>query len=1228
MTNTVQFRRGLFALAFAVATGAAFGETAYFVHTNSYFDCKWTDTRTSAGNPLWLNDYVPVNADDVVYLSDPVAGPFVVNGRFWPVTSGILNIDSIAYGPHDLLMYFHGWSDGVTLRDAEHCFSAWVPTVAGVTFKKTPNTPGELVFQNIRGGYGSVFQTDNVGDKIRIANLYTHGLITKKGAGELTLDKPTGERSIVNLHAGTLTFGADASYLEDAPATNVFIRFDASETNTLKTFVGDDGRTYVTNWTSCGSQTFWARAESATSRPFLSEEKVNGVSLVDFGGCSTVPADVETYGPSGYLQMQPSYPEPTEAFMVVQANSTGISDAGPICGNWYNDGLLASTSTGSLFHRQGNRAGMKAQVTARLNGSPFGNGADEFRDPRQLAVISAYADGEFGQGGGSWWYLCRRYDTARIGGLKVAEIITYNRVLTETERRRTIRYLQRKWLSQTDRKAYDTGVVTVRGASTAVNVAAGNRAEVRAIRVQNTAHAFVKTGTGELVVEQTYPEKAEVKVEGGRLVFENSAVPAADPQPAPGAAFHADATASASLIHTLDDQGRPLESLEMWRDCRAGVTICLTNTLVNGVVAEKPYVTSAAMNGRATVDFGTAFSDTGARFTVVDQSGAALPKFVDTFVVWKSLTGDPEHDKAPGFFGYSDWSFRRNDKNNIAGSLYDCGEHVRIDSALYTIDGMPAVRDGDGYKLGLDAPVVLGISFPYPQNINRIGATSPAWKGGGIRIAEILLYDRRLSETERRDTETYLLKKWKGVDTHPAYRTTVGKLTFAGDAAAEVAVANGTRTFARVETAEDALVKTGAGSATVASLPTNVVSFAANEGSLAVTAGVSFVEQVLSEAKFHLDTSKADSSFVTEETDGKVYVTRVNHAEGTTGAAYAYWPVPEKISVTNKPTLVETTIGGVSRKVLDFGEYMVGPKDAETGVYQFEGGTGAGLKPSAWLNATELYIVRRDTDASKRTFIYSTWEYWMDRGANGVMFKNGAQNVFDGKHPYRLDVDGVERPHTDVLEDGWHVISFTSETMTPAVTWLGCGTVDGKFYLGGEQIAEYIVFTGVRHDAATREKIRDYLRRKWMGASDGLVCSFGNLSAGAGAALSVTVPSEYASLSPSSVSGEGTIHVDGAVATLLSQMESKIADGAVSCLTIDGAVTFADTGTVRITVGDPNLKAGVYPILTAQSIANPLAVRSWTLELSVPLRRTARLMVRENAVCLEVLPNGLLMIVR
>ena len=1065
--------------------------------------------------------------------------------------------------------------------------------------------------------------------EIAIRNPMGQSQIENVGPGKLTLNRPF--RGGVLLSNGSVEIGQPVTEVE-RPAGVPFFRFDAADEKTMTCTQDAHGILRLTRWNDAegGSQYVYGPAQNGNYAwvcPQLGPETVNGVKLVNFGAYSeknVCPSnDAPVYGESAMLDYGPTYKPAKEVFFVGHRTTPGYMMT-PF-EYWDSNG----PDVKGAFHLQGNGIGL-LQTGAplayggegRVNGAPVYSRTDSYVDYHSTDDLQIYHIASTNMV--PVWHCGGMKGLYVAGGLVLAEAIAYTNNLTESERIQTTRYLAKKWTEKgkTDLAVVDLSYLEILKDGTVVRVPSGKEATVRTVTTPNPkGGSFVKIGGGTLVLDRV--DRVDLEVREGDVKFAHdvaddyaAARPAANPH------FWGDATKADRFFFEKDEEGHDTTRIAAWRDCRADVLVTMTNNYIKATTLKSPTYNAAGPRGLPCVDFGAAITQDGARLGLSSKLNAeGKPTYsaflVEGFIVWRNLAGK---DAAPRIFSdYAAVSFAR-DKNSLC--TWASSDDLNA-SGQWSVDGAYMCPTNGFYGKGVDDWVVIRYSSSRPVFGNSLAGYRTN-DGGGIQVGEFLFYDRALTDAERRKTEAYLLRKWKGQRHPDENRDAFGRVTFA-EGVSPVLEVEGERDFVAVE-ASAPLVKRGSGEATIKSLSDAALSgLSVEEGSLSVSLEHP-APTVLKTSFYHYDASDL-SSMVTETNNGVVTVKRLNHASGNDVGGYASEP-NLSLTVTNLPRLVTETIAGVPRTVIDFGEYCSGVKDAN-GVYQIPLTATAGvLKPSSsWKSCAEIYLVFRDTDSQKRKALFGSWEYFADRGSNGALFQgNQSHTVFNN---YWLDVDGVSVPYNHSLADGWHVVSLASESDKVALCQFGVQIVGPKIHMGGQQLAEMIAFEE-RHDAATRTAIRDYLRAKWLRTVGEHSKSLGSVSVASGASVKFAASGYDSCYQVSALSGGGSYDFDGVPLTGVAALSAEVdRQGVVSCAVTSSQVTFADDVTVSLTFASPQaLNLGRYPILTAGGLGNADAVSSWSLNLNLVPRRDLSLVRDGDSICLDVKKRGFILMFR
>lgn len=1177
---------------------------------------------------LWSPEVTPTNSPNnyLCWASPDNPGLMINNWIKWP--GGDVVIWGVANSSYmQVFQVQSGDGKYYYMYDAANSPAGWYVNVGRSGF--ATRGPETLTLDRVIVARQTTMFPTNASHTIEVKRPMGQMSIDKRGPGKLKLDQPF--RGGVLHNGGTVELGHPAKIVS-GPAGTPFFRFDAAATDTMTTEKDAAGFDCVKRWNDAGGGSMSVSGPKSNGGytwacPRLGPETVNGVRLVNFGAYSEKQVypndDEDRFGPSAELDYS-AYKSACEVFFVAKRTTPGYMHT-PF--EWWTS---AGTDGKGAFHLNGNGIGVMNtngplchEADARINGAPVysnSNFADYF-NPDTLQVFHIISTNNI-----SIWHCGGTLGTYAAGGLVLAEAIAYTNNLTEAERAQTTRYLMEKWheKGKTSLEYRDLDRLELLSEGATVNVPEGREAVVKTVHPPKSASSrnFVKTGAGTLVLDRT--ETAGVEVREGTVKFAQGVVKAyADPKPAANPHFWGDATKSGRFLFETDAEGNTTSNIVAWLDCRDGVAVTMTNNYIKATKA--PFYNANGPRGLPCVDFGGTFSDDGARLglsTCLNANGAVTytVKLMEGFIVWRNRAGK---DATPRIFSdYAAVSFGRN-----SSSLCTWGgeSDTTQSSAHWSVDGRYVCATNESYGIGVDDWVVIRFSSSVPCYGNSLAGYRNG-NGGGIQVGEYLFYDHTLTDAERRETEAYLLKKWKG-QPHPDEGTdTFGALSFSGDAEPILDV-EGERDFAAIET-EAQLVKTGSGTANVTGL--SVIETAGvdvREGALEVSFEKD-VRPLLKTAYYHFDPSDL-SSMVTVTNDGVVTVTRMNHATGNAQGGYATAPyTASQVTVTNLPRLVTETIGGAEKSVIDFGDYTGALSTNVYGVYEVTTDAGAFKPNNGWLSAKEIYLVVKDTDPQKRKSLYGSWEYFADRGAEGKMFLgNQAHAVFTD---YWLDVDGVTKTCTDTLPDGWHVVSLSSASDGVAIVNFGAQVINGTLRMGGHRIGEYIVFKD-QNDEATRLQIRDYLRKKWLGETDPKTRQLGPLSVGPGATLKLTSDGYDTAYQAAALAGGGTFDLGGLPVVGIAALSASVAaDGSVSCGQTTSAVTFADAVTVTVDVAGPKaLKVGQYPIFTAAGgLGNAESLAGWTLEFRTPIRNPAHLVKEGNSIVLDVQRRGLSIVVR
>jgi AraC-like DNA-binding protein len=245
-----------------------------------------------------------------------------------------------------------------------------------------------------------------------------------------------------------------------------------------------------------------------------------------------------------------------------------------------------------------------------------------------------------------------------------------------------------------------------------------------------------------------------------------------------------------------------------------------------------------------------------------------------------------------------------------------------LGAALWTLDGVPQDPIVFNKELANTATFkVVAFSLGEKVLVDAIAfARNSANYCGGVQIGEFLLYDRELTDVERRQTEAYLMKRWLGAD-HPSEVRPSPSFVF-GENVDAVLDSDCDASVVSVSGGTGKLEKKGSGAVVLSSglSAEEASSLTVHEGALHIP----FVKTFMDEALFHFDASKDDSLVYATDESGNEYLSewldvRGNGVKATTVLKDAAG------HVKGAPVPVEREVrDGVRRKMLGFGGVLSG----------------------------------------------------------------------------------------------------------------------------------------------------------------------------------------------------------------------------------------------------------------------------------------------------------------
>lgn len=515
--------------------------------------------------------------------------------------------------------------------------------------------------------------------------------VTKSGAGRLEIATSSHTNLSVNVVEGTFASARPAAI----PMTGEFkpvLRVDASVTNTF-TFAKANGTNFISKIVDAdGNNERWLTSWGGEyKKPYLADEKLNGMSLIDFG--TYYDRDVACFagGWGGNLALN-KFNDVSgfvlKEFFYVWKDRDDIFDAPLVEGAEFR-GPSVLGNDGDYFLRGMGGAGKGFEIMSDGMWGTYKNSfiidskkvARTFRPSKGFHLLRNRANETSRPARNLTTIGVNAYNR---GGFILAEIVAYSNQLSEATALRIEAQLQAKWLGtklntvtvrnaatldvgafKFNVKTLDiTGSANVAGATNlcfdTLAKASGDLAmrgvfeidgriqplvpdmsfdgdarisvagESRVQTVSATTGRLEKLGDGEL--RMVDPNVSNVTVTAGTLNVSPLEVRSAE--------YHLDATRFDTLELTMSDDGKKLVSA--WRDIedssRAYVKCesWLPVRFDESHILRRPYITENAAGNMPMVDFGTYFSAHHRDGWGGCLNGSPRPGgLVDIFVAWK-----------------------------------------------------------------------------------------------------------------------------------------------------------------------------------------------------------------------------------------------------------------------------------------------------------------------------------------------------------------------------------------------------------------------------------------------------------------------------------------------------------------------------------------------------------------------------------------------------------------
>ena len=1040
---------------------------------------------------------------------------------------------------------------------------------------------------------------------------------TKSGDGTLVLGTAGDYHGTFKLVGGTLKMKRmDKSAV--LPATSkILLHLDttgAIEDN-FETEVRDDV-TYVMKWKNLAEgrksagKAFYAAQATAAQQPMLVSDASLGGMVVDFG---------PNVSGGRYLNLSTDTTPYANAAMPI-VGSTFVIVSSEFCGKLFgadNDG--GAFARGSAGYYAGNNVAAPIWASGyptSVNGVPI-KPTKEGEGTVGYCLLASQIPGAGG---------CGRI-AGTTGGLKIAEMVVYDHLLSDEEFRQAQAALMAKWFD-CDRfglpTKYDIDRLVVDAPST-IEIPEGVTVKVRSL-VCNAK--LEKRGNGTLEVDAT-SNIAESGIavnfvlRSGAFRFvttddvvEDASAPAGDPL------FHFDATDSATL--TVNDSGK----VSRWREVG---TSARANELIAGT--SPAYVADAFGEGLPGVDFVD-----GNKVALNDYSGANLyfARPLDSIRTYYAVVANLDRG---GFFlgvvGQNDanWTddrdlldFSRNGTMNYF--LSQSGNYAMVVNAPKFIDGESAtsttVVDEKPHLIEIHA---LGNAYASAVARNAIGH----WTGG-ITIGEMIAYDRPLTDREKAATRNYLQKKWFGkseFEPLPAKApesTAIAYENFEVEDGAEYTVDD--ELVAGLLIGEGSIVKSGEGTMKVRDLTSFAGTVAVAAGTLKITGNPPPVEPKMPDSvpQVHLDASVVSSLTLVKDSKG---VDRVTEWRSLTDNGWKAVPRTTSTVSQEKPTYVPDESIGM-RSTLRWGNYWPGMsfRDADNTATQ----TVKNIRSALWIIGSQegggFLLGSGDTMAGAKDNFHRNDPGYGGNASDGLFLSSAADGCRTAEmyvNDMRISGSAAFQPYptattpmTQGLSGGWDFVSMRVSDPYENKVWADglCYSGHDSYYRDGRQrLAEVAIYTNLL-SAADVQAAGYYLRIKWglIDLQHSLVNSAG-VNLAADATLDLGGTNQYLRV----VGGAGDV-VNGnlTASALVASPEGP--------LSVSGSFTATNDFTVDLSSLPAGLEGDLVLLTAAGGIGNPAAIRSATI--TVGEYPDARVHVRGNAIVVSLQRSGMVLIVR
>lgn len=616
-----------------------------------------------------------------------------------------------------------------------------------------------------RGGIADIAKLETVapstvdvpeGSVLRVDRLSAAAGLTKTGKGTLEVVSVSGGENITVAEGEVKTVSRKRHEGECVPAADPSAWFDANDI--IDSWCTENDGKRVSFWhDKNGRNVAWNNISANEVRPELKENGLNGMPVVDFGN----------WGQAKYLR----FGTPLDGVRSIFAVGDYYQNA-PLLGNCSDGGF------NNVPYRDFTRNNAAGQTLIAANdknyhvysGKVFIDGVASNYNWKPTEGVFNLIECHTPNGAHGSAFSYEHYNSSQAirNGAKIAEIIVYERELTEREKVATRNYLMKKWFNAepvalpeepVSEKVF-MGEMTVDGEE--VIDAAG---DVRYGKLSGNG-AVEKTGEGVLAVGNLDSFNGTVAVVEGGLKLESAAPYAAEPAMATDGLI-ARFSADEGIVAAPDTTGA--EKIEKWTST-VGDGLCAVGFSQGSV-----YRVPGGLNGRPIVKMDPSYDYKNGNFMVFKNSeGEDTAIDGVKSVLWVIGSQDGGGYLLGGGTNAQNstqhYNFHRGGAAgaNSSDPLLGGAAHSQVQSAAWAVNGksvrpheaglsggwdiVSMVVSDDGHSTGADGFAFDGRTVDNPLDYSV--------RAGRQRLAEVLFYDRRLSEDEVRATEAYLSRKW------------------------------------------------------------------------------------------------------------------------------------------------------------------------------------------------------------------------------------------------------------------------------------------------------------------------------------------------------------------------------------------------------------------------------------------------------------------------------------